>query len=319
MAMKKKERCYTTISTADLDRETWLRLRQTGIGGSDVAGIAGLSPWSNPMSVYRNKTSDELDYEDSEAMRQGRDLEDYVAHRFMEETGLKVVRSNKMYRSARAGKEFMLADVDRLVVGEDAGLECKTASAYNADKWSDNQTPIHYLLQVFHYMYVTGKRTWYIAVVILGVGFQYRKIEWDDEIIANLVAIETAFWEQHIVPRRMPEPDGSKVCSEIIQEYFKNAEKDSQIPLVGFDERLKRREELVELIERLGTEKQLIEQEVQLYLKNASAGISEKYRVSWPVVETSRLDTKRIKEERPDIYKEYSKTTTSRRFTVKVA
>ena len=31
----------------------------------------------------------------------------------------------------------MMANVDRLVVGENAGLECKTASAYSADKWKD--------------------------------------------------------------------------------------------------------------------------------------------------------------------------------------
>ena len=50
----------------------------------------------------------------------------------MEATGLKVRRSNFMYRSVE--NPFMIADVDRLVAGEDAGLECKTASAYNADK-----------------------------------------------------------------------------------------------------------------------------------------------------------------------------------------
>ena len=42
----------------------------------------------------------------------------------------------------------MIADVDRMVVGEDAGLECKTVSAYGADKWKDGQIPVHYLLPV---------------------------------------------------------------------------------------------------------------------------------------------------------------------------
>ena len=41
----------------------------------------------------------------------------------------------------------MIADVDRLIVGEDAGLECKTASAYNADKWKDGDIPLHYVMQ----------------------------------------------------------------------------------------------------------------------------------------------------------------------------
>ena len=67
--------------------------------------------------------------------------EEYVAQRFMEATGLKVRRSNYMYRSVE--HSFMLADIDRLVVGEDAGLECKTASAYNADKWKNVHRPAY--------------------------------------------------------------------------------------------------------------------------------------------------------------------------------
>ena len=62
-----------------------------------------------------------------------------MARRFTEATGLKVRRSNKMYRSTRY--PFMLADVDRMVVGEDAGLECKTASPYSANQWKDGKVP----------------------------------------------------------------------------------------------------------------------------------------------------------------------------------
>ena len=135
---------YTTIPTAGMSHEEWLKQRKTGIGGSDAGAICGLNPYANAMTVYRDKTTDNVSDLDNEAMRQGRDLEDYVARRFMEATGLKVRRSNMMYRSE--GHPFMIADVDRLVVGEDAGLECKTASAYNADKWKDGEVPKHYIL-----------------------------------------------------------------------------------------------------------------------------------------------------------------------------
>ena len=93
----------------------------------------------------------------------------------------------------------MIADVDRLVVGEDAGLECKTASAYSTDKWKDGQVPLHYLMQCYHYMAVTGRKSWYIAVAILGRDFKYAKIEWDDKTIWSLIQIERAFWERHVV------------------------------------------------------------------------------------------------------------------------
>ena len=143
------------------------------------------------MSVFYEKTSSgEEDY-DNESMRQGRDLEEYVAQRFTEETGLKVRRSNAMYQSKE--NPFMLANVDRLISGENMGLECKTASAYNADKWTGDSVPAHYEIQCHHYMAVTGAKAWYLAVVILGREFKYKKIERDEELIQNLIAIEKEF------------------------------------------------------------------------------------------------------------------------------
>ncbi len=136
-------------ATADMDTAEWLHLRKTGIGGSDAAAVCGMNPFSSPMKVFQEKTSGEITEQDSEAVRQGHDLEDYVAKRFMEAAGVKVRRSNYMYRSVE--HPFMIADVDRLVVGEDAGLECKTASAYSADKWKDGEIPLHYVIQCMHY------------------------------------------------------------------------------------------------------------------------------------------------------------------------
>ena len=108
----------TKISVRDMGRKEWLQLRRTGIGGSDAGAICGMNPYSSPMTVFQNKTCEVLEEQDNEAVRQGHDLEDYVAQRFMEATGLKVRRSNYMYRSEEY--PFMIADVDRLVVGEDA-------------------------------------------------------------------------------------------------------------------------------------------------------------------------------------------------------
>ena len=175
---------YEKISLKGVSHEQWLKLRKTGIGGSDAGAVCGLNPYSSAMKVFQDKISENVEEADNEAMRIGHDLEDYVAKRFTEATGLKVRKSNFMYRSKE--HPYMLADVDRLIVGEDAGLECKTASAYSADKWADGHIPLHYVMQCYHYMAVTGKRTWYIAAVILGKEFVYHKLEWDDELIEIL-------------------------------------------------------------------------------------------------------------------------------------
>jgi len=213
----------------------------------------------------------------------------------------------------------MIADVDRLVVGEDAGLECKTASAYNADKWADGNIPLHYVMQCYHYMAVTGKRTWYIAAVILGIGFTYRKLEWDGELVRQLTEMEKDFWNNHVVPGIIPPPDGSRACDKVIQQYFHTARKASAIKLEGFDGKLRRREEILDVISGLQEEKKQIEQEVKLYMKDNEYASSEHYRVSWKNVDATKLDTERIREERPELYADYGKVSHSRRFEVKAA
>ena len=308
---------YEKYATAGMSNEEWLRLRKTGIGGSDAGSICGVNPFGSPMKVYYDKTSSNIEELDNEAVRQGHDLEDYVAQRFMEVTGLKVRRSNFMYRSTEY--PFMIADVDRLVVGEDAGLECKTASAYNTDKWKDGNIPLHYIMQCYHYMAVTGKRTWYIAAVILGREFTYRKLVWDDDLIAQMISVEKNFWENHVLPGILPSPDGSDICNDILNEYFHFARKGSSIKLDGFDDKLRRRAEIMEQIERLKQEQGLIEQEVKLCMKDNEYASSGNYRISWSSVQSTRLDTKRMKEEQPDIYRDYAVQSVSRRFQVRAA
>lgn len=246
------------VSTTNLTHEEWLRYRKTGIGGSDAGAICGLNPYVSPMSVYFDKTSEEIQDFDNEAMRQGRDLEEYVARRFTEETGFKVRRANAIYQNT--DYPFMLANVDRLLVGERIGLECKTTSAYNADKWADGLIPPHYEIQCHHYMAVTGAAAWYLAVVILGRGFKIVKIDRDEEIIQNLITVEEDFWNEHVTKRMMPEPDGSGISDEIITRYFPAARKQEILLPSDFNEALKRREDITDLIGKLEQEQRQIEQ-----------------------------------------------------------
>ena len=304
------------VSTLGIEKKEWLRYRKGGIGGSDAGAVCGLNPYRTAMEVYYDKTSDEIEEIDNEAMRQGREFEEYVARRFMEATGKKVRRANALYYDERY--PFMYADVDRLVVGENAGLECKTASPYMADQWKGGKIPLSYQIQCYHYMSVFQADAWYIAVLIYGKEFQFHRIERDEAVISDLIHIEKNFWKDHVEKKILPEPDGSKVADNVIAERFKKSQGIS-LPLMGFDEKLKRRQELVEIMARMETEKKKIEQELKLYLGEAEIAENEHFRVSWKTVNSSRLDEKLLKAEMPETYEKYKKSVYSRRFTVKVA
>ena len=303
-------------ATLGLDKEEWLRCRKQGLGGSDAGAVCGLNPYRTAIQVYQDKTTDEIEDIDNEAMRQGREFEDYVARRFMEATGKKVRKANFMYYDEE--HPFMLADVDRMIVGENAGLECKTASPYMAEKWADGKIPLSYQIQCLHYMSVCKADAWYIAVLIYGREFKYYKIERDEEMLADLIQIEKDFWENHVLKKVLPKPDGPELADSVIAEYFKKSREET-VALTGFDEKLNRRQELSEMIESMGTEKRQIEQELKLYLGEAEIAENGKYRVSWKSVSSQRIDEKRLKEECPEVYEKYRKTTQYRRFLVKAA
>ena len=304
------------ISTLNLSREEWLRYRKQGVGGSDAGAICGFNPYRSAMQVYYDKTSGEIEDIDNEAMRQGREMEEYVARRFTEETGKKVRRANAMFCDEK--NPFMLADVDRMVVGENAGLECKTASPFMAEYWSGDKIPLSYQMQCYHYMSICNADAWYVAVLIYGREFKVYKLERDEEIISNLIQLEKNFWEEHVLKRVLPDPDGSKLADSVIAEYFKEST-GAVIPLQGFDDKLKRREELVVLMDKLESEKRQIEQELKMYMGDAEKAENQLFRVSWKAVISNRLDTKALQEQEPEIYQKFLKQTNSRRFTVKAA
>ncbi len=304
--------------TSRENQEEWLRIRKNHLTGSDIGAVCGMNPYKSAMQVYLDKISPEIEVVDNESMRLGRDLEDYVARRFMETTGKKVRRSNAMY--VHDQYSFMMANIDRLVIGERAGLECKTASPYQADRWKDGKIPEWYYLQCQHYMKVLEMDGWYLAVLIYGKGFQYTYLPRDEELLDHLIEIEKDFWENHIQAKVMPSPDGSKEADKLVQTYF-HRKKGTVTRLIGLDEQITRRNELVELIKKMQTEKKIIEQEIKMYLgkEQAQTGISDQYRVTWMEYETRRIDTERLKKERPEIYEGYSKVQKSSRLNIQVA
>lgn len=145
-----------------------------------------------------------------------------------------------------------------------------------------------------HYMSVCNTDAWYIAVLIYGREFKYYKIERDGQVIADLIQIEQDFWMNHVKAGVLPDPDGSKTADQVIAEYFKESSY-LNIPLIGFDKKLNRRQELLAVIDRMGKECRQIEQELKLYMGAAEEAENERYRVTWKAVCSNRIDGKVIK------------------------
>jgi putative phage-type endonuclease len=190
------------VSTKDLSHEEWLQWRQKGIGGSDVAALCNMSRYKSAMNVYLDKIGELPPLEDNPKMKAGRMLEGVVADWFAEETGYKVWRQHSLFQHRE--QPFMLANIDRWLPGQNAGLECKNTGEYSRDDWIGTQAPTEYILQCNHYMAVTGADRWFIAVLIGGWDFQWRVIERDDDLIRQLIEVENGFWNEHVIAKVPP-------------------------------------------------------------------------------------------------------------------
>ena len=303
------------VSTKGMPYEKWLYWRKKGIGGSEAATIAGLNPWSSPIRVYIDKIDEEVHVqEDNERMRVGRDLEDYVAKRFEEATGKKVKKLN--YLLQHPEHSFMLANLDRDIVGETAFLECKTTGSYSKAEWEEG-VPLHYEIQCLHYMAVTGYTHCYIACLIGNEKFIWHRIDRDDETINNLIKIEKDFWEEHILPQIPPEPDGSNEYTEIIRNKYRTSIPESIELESSFADKLMIRDSIEEQIKSLETDKKMIDQEIQLQMQENERAVVGKRVITWKPQSRTSIDTKKLKEEAPELYEQYSKTTNSRVFKIK--
>jgi len=304
----------TKLYTREMTHEEWLNARRKSIGGSDAAAIVGLNNYSSPIRVWADKTGRLSAKETSEAMRQGTDLEEYVAKRFCEATGKKVRRSNAIYYNDEY--PFAHANVDRLIDGEDAGLECKTTSALSLKSFAGGEYPDRYYVQCQHYMAVTGRTKWYLAVLVLGRDFKIFEIARDEDEINALMDAEVDFW-QHVIKDEMPDVSENDDDADVLATLMPE-DNGETVELFGRGSMLDELDELKARIKELENRKAEIENTIKKDMGEASEGFCRDWRVTWKTSERKTLDAKALKAALPELDLEpFYKVSKSRRFTVK--
>lgn len=311
-------------------RDKWLEERRKSLGGSDMGAVLGLNPFSSPYLVYMEKTGAIPDQEDNEAMRQGRDLEEYVAKRFSEASGKKLRRVNAILRNTDS--PHLHANVDRVIIGEDSGVECKTASANSEKKFTGDTFPKSYYAQCVTYLAVTEYRRWYLAVLILGKGFRVYQVttidgdsipEWccyslyvPPEEIASIKMAARMFWESYVEPHTAP-PVRS-IDADCMDDLYTESE-GKECDLQAVQEDIAQLMKVKEEIREKEMEEKRLEASIKEYMQDSEIGYCDGYRVLWKSQERSAFDTKRFTDEHKDMdLSGYFKTTKSRPFRVRI-
>jgi putative phage-type endonuclease len=203
------------IGTKELPREDWLAVRKQGIGSSDAGAAVGLNPYKSQLELWLEKTGRDaalpkIDPQDEESPAYwGNVLEPIVAWHYSKRTGKKVRRINAVLQHPDPELPWMLANIDREVIGADDVqiLECKTAGINGARLWKEG-VPEYVQLQVMHQLAVTGKQAADVAVLLGGQHLEIHRIDRDEQMIARLIELERKFW-QYVQTDTPPPVDGS--------------------------------------------------------------------------------------------------------------
>lgn len=299
------------VKTAN--HEEWLKLRSQYIGGSDAAAVVGLNAYSSPYSLWAEKTGRVPGFAGNLACEVGTYLEEFVAQKFAQETGKKVRRCNLSFLNS--DYPFAIANIDREVIGEDAGLEIKTTDSLNLKKFKGGEYPANYYCQMVHYLAVTGKKRWYLAVLIGNKEFKWFTLERDEAEIAALMTAESAFWEL-VKTDTPPVVDGAQATSEALKTIYAESD-DSVCDLTAFSANLHQYIALKKQIKELEELADKCANEIKEFMGASGGGECDGYKVSWKSQTRRTFDSKQFAKGNPDVdLSGYYKTSDSRVFRV---
>jgi putative phage-type endonuclease len=268
-------------STENMEYADWLDWRRKGIGGSDASAVCGINKYKSPVELWMDKTGQLPHDEAGEAAYWGTMLEGLVKSEFAKRTGIEVIPANQLLQSKE--HPFMLANLDGICehpIYGTCAFEAKTAGAYKSGEW-ENKIPDEYMLQIQHYMTVTGYMGAYIAVLIGGNTFKWKFVERDEELISMLILLEEEFWD-HVRSNVPPALDGSEASVKFLNGRFPDSVPLSKIELPeSAADIIRRYDAACERLERITEQKQEAENLLKQMLGENEAGSIGDRIVTW--------------------------------------
>jgi putative phage-type endonuclease len=314
------------VKTNDLSRDEWLSIRKNGIGSSDAGTAVGLNPYQSQLELWMIKTGRDgglpkIDPNDETSpMYWGTLLEPIVAAHYTRHTGNRVRKINAVLQHPDPDKAWMLANIDREVIGASDVqiLECKTAGEHGAKLWKDG-VPEYVQCQVQHQLAVTGKAAADVCVLICGQEIRVYRIERDDELIGRLIELEREFW-RYVETDTEPPTDGSESADIALRCLYPydhgqtlNLKQDREMSAAFAD--------LVAVRDEIAIRESLecqLKQKIQQRMADASRALFETGSVSFKRSKDSNgIDLDMLLKDQPDLRQQYATTKPgSRRFLI---
>lgn len=310
-----------------MSREEWLKDRLNGIGGSEASVVMGINPWKSKLELYTEKVTGNVKEIDTQDTKWGKILEPVIIKEYVSITGKQVIMNETYVNMKSPCHEFMTANPDGIIIDESrieemrkGILECKTKGAFI--NWGDEIVPLYYIIQMQHYLYVTG--FYWGAFAIFDFGKKdliIHNVIRDDKLIETLIEEERKFWE--LVQKKIPpKVDESPACNDFLRKMYPESVKGKILDLTNDNEAKKFALQL-KVIREENKSLDKLELESKNYLMSVMGdnekAIGDGFSITWKRPKDKIMfDIKKFKEEHFELCKKYtSEEMQSRRFIVK--
>lgn len=303
--------------TQNNSRQNWLEARKKGLGGSEIASILGLNPYSSALDVFLDKTGQTPPIEDNKYMKAGRKLEPIIVDYFAEETGLKPIEGfEEDVIIKHKDFDFLLGTPDRFILDQDGKvyvLECKSTQK----EISSDNLPEAWFCQLQWYLGISGKEKGFIAWLSRGVDFGFTEVDFVPEFFDFMVDKAVSFWQNNVLTGTPPEPQNGDEVQKLYKSHVDGKIIESSDDLNKLIINLK---DLREIISEYETKESEIINQIKLILKDAE-GIKKdgNLLITWKAGKsTESFNQAAFKKNYPEIWQMYSEQKPgARRFLIK--
>lgn len=174
-----------------------------GIYGDDVSVLMGVNDKITLLDLYNKIINPDSSEEREEQDYWQKTLEETITKEFMIRTNKKVRSSNKLYENDKE-LPYMVSDITKKVVGENAILYCKVIKKWEEQEWEGEQIPPREFFRVQHDMEVKKADKCYIAALIDDSKFIFRPVSRDKQIINIIIEAEKRFWSTYVEKETAP-------------------------------------------------------------------------------------------------------------------
>lgn len=213
---------------AELSEEEAFQLaRRKYIGGSDIAAVMGMSPYTTPLKLARLKRGETYHYGEGErttneerdqfrikALMRGKRWEGVVSEMLieaMERNGhtVTITAVNERYTDPEMDYLASEIDLEGTVDGEEVNFEIKTVHPFKVKEWGEeasDEIPVHYALQAQQGLMIRNRRLCVFGVLFGADDMVPYLVERDDEVISHIRAQCKEFWERFVLGGEDPDP-----------------------------------------------------------------------------------------------------------------